>query len=99
MEDRNAFTDNRKGQGVPDNQARTPKVYGVPKDGFGGLVPAQARMRGSTMDEMGYLVKNYPQPETGGRKCKGKDGTCKAHPMKDGDYCYGHSRGQGRNTS
>ena len=94
VKDRNAFTDNKITRGVPADEAKTVKAFGVPKEGYGDLIPAGPRMKGSSMEELGYLPKNYPQPEfvPAKKSCKGNEGTCKAHPAKGTDYCIGHLR-------
>lgn len=94
VKDRNAFLENKNSQGVPADEARTPRAFGVPKAGYGNLIPARARMRGVTMDEIGYIEKNYPQSPvvTEVIKCLGKEGTCKARPIKGTQLCVGHTR-------
>lgn len=95
-EDRNAFTDNKISWGIPEHLTKTVKgsLRGVTRGEIGGVEPASARMRGVTMDERGYVQKNYPQSENviARKQCRGKEGTCKAYPIKGSDLCVGHTK-------
>ena len=99
MKDRNAFTDNKVERGVDPDEAKTPRVFGVPAGAHPGLVPAQYPQRGVAENEVRgnilrsdyYVIpKKKLPPSCSGINKKGLP--CKAHPALGGQFCIGHQK-------
>lgn len=85
MEDRRAGH-RSLGTGVAESEHSVPANRGIPAT-HGGVAESESFDRGIPVQGAGPY-KYIPAV----RKCKGKNGECKAHPVKDEDFCIGHLR-------
>lgn len=92
MEDRKA-PKRTLGNALPEAQVRMIKNQGVVE--YDGQMAANSRIKNLGIPVQGSGEYSY-QPTT--RSCKGKDGSCKARPIKGTDFCIGHKRQNERSS-